>query len=769
MQYGNDVAISVNSVQAVLDSLIFAQTKPLAMSLQNLFVVEKAVADRSTPRGDEDRLYIIQSILINVISSNIKQLRAQLSRHFAFGDNIHQATKALSQDMVSDSHWHMAWSILYYLYVEVNLDLTIDKIADIANLDAKTIRRYRNRGVKFLTQNLWQLEKQARQAFRHDRILARLSPINWDAYYGYLEETQSIMDGIETNKFRTILVAGYTGSGKTTFLKHIVRQLVLQEMIDDILWIRSPKTIEEVVSSIERYFSTEFNFDISNIFSVFRCAIVIDNADIAIQSPQWDEIVYKTSGSYLLTSISSLDTINDTSSQAFIALKNLEHSVVKQLIHDHFPDEVLNSDEVMKHTCGNPRKIWQFLNVRRYHRAQFRDNINNFDKTVDYLLAHRQFRVTCSLIPSQGIANDSLFEIDPQFHANLALMRNFGIVEYQNSHVMISDDVRLAIEGKITQAEFTTAIKKIHSNLGKIHDAVILIEHIIWHFEQWVPDDWRYLWIKEYWKTGLSHGESRVWHSLLLKYSQLFNESWIKIAVAVSYRLQSQFTLSRQLLEEVLILAGQNGDFCALAVSTLEYAKVLRLQSKFQLAVLQVEKLERSLVQYLPIDSHVDYIKERAQLALDRQLHEVTLEILTAIDDPEAKMMQAEALYRLRKYEDCMDICYSILTNSGTSHSIRGHILNIIGRCYQQLHQHEMAVEQFSLALEKYREQPSLLQVCRVKINMAVSLIHLEEFEPAMGDLAYAKKIATEINDTVALKTILHNENYVHSIIASRY
>ena len=127
MKFGRQPLISEAAVQAVLDTLAFHTSQKIdVVSLQYLFLVEEKIINPKTPHSEKQRLYAIQSIILEIITDQLKHLRSKFQRELNVNETYQDAVQSLSTDAQIQSNDLISWSILYYLYVQVDLGFSID-------------------------------------------------------------------------------------------------------------------------------------------------------------------------------------------------------------------------------------------------------------------------------------------------------------------------------------------------------------------------------------------------------------------------------------------------------------------------------------------------------------------------------------------------------------------------------------------------------------------------------------------------------------------
>ena len=217
MRFGRQPVISETAVQAVLDSLVFSTSdKDEATPMHYLFLVEEKLLDPKTPRSEKQRSYIIQLILIEIISSELRNLRSRFQHGVDVNESYQDAIQSLTLDSQIQSNDLLSWSILFYLYAQIDLGLNIDIIAEVIGVASRTLRRYRKHGVKLLTQKLWQIETESRRNYHYRNIISQLEPWNTDNFVGRDGEIEKIINNIIDQQKNTVYVHGEKGIGKTS-------------------------------------------------------------------------------------------------------------------------------------------------------------------------------------------------------------------------------------------------------------------------------------------------------------------------------------------------------------------------------------------------------------------------------------------------------------------------------------------------------------------------------------------------------------------------
>lgn len=334
-QFGNNVIISSESVQAILDTLIYpSRVKKTSNSLHYLMLVDQILHNPLTPKAPHQRLYILQNILVGLIQEQLFALRSSSSDTSNEG-TYDEACQAIIKDSHSRSAETIMWSILNYLYVQVNLGFTTKSLAITLNVDERSIRRYRQDGLLLLTKMLWEHEIKARKTFRYQHIANQLLSETSESLYEREEHINDMLEVLASNELSVIYITGSKGIGKTAFLKHSIHAMLEVLNVDDLIWLSSPKDIESTITAIEDRFLRDKSTSIENIFSLFTCVIIIDDADALLQHPvKWNIFLERMKSAKILFSASNY--VPQYKSMMSVTLEPLSISAITSLAQETY-------------------------------------------------------------------------------------------------------------------------------------------------------------------------------------------------------------------------------------------------------------------------------------------------------------------------------------------------------------------------------------------------------------------------------------------------
>jgi len=762
MEFGKKPFISEAAVQAVLDTLVFSTSqKTDIISLQYLFLVEEKLIDPKTPSSEKQRLYIIQLVLIDIITSQLKYLRSRFQRDINDDETYNEAIQSLTADVQSQSNELTSWSILYYLYVQVDLGFTLEGIATVIGVVSRTLRRYRTHGVKLLTQKLWEQEAICRRDYHYKGIYHQLQPWAVEPFLGREQEINYVVQNLANNRAKVVYVHGATGIGKTAFIQQAIIKLLDQQSVDDLLWISNLQ-----VSDIKRFryhfVANDPNVSLEAVFRTFNCIIVLDGVDVLLKSADFENILDKLQGAIIFFSTTIYYPVRQ--SIINIPLNKLDNHLSEALIRSCFNHDVPADTVRHIHSLadGNPRQINYIASYHQY--ALSTDSIVNFIGGLK--LEHRVLMLFIS--PHDGLLIEDIRKIcgtldltdsDIEFLLNLKL-----VIQSQNR--IYSQLVHDILADSLT--EISTHIIKVLNETSIFSEPWIVSTHILTTYSQYMDDETLISLISQFWRIGIKYGDKMKWHSILLDTTAAFDELGLLIAKAVSHKEMNELHIAESILLDLINLSGLKGDFAIQADASLELVKIYRLKSEYQRAIDHLTTLNSSLTQYLKSQQYNAFILEQAQLALDMSQFEYAATLVAPLSSLEASLIEAEALYRLQDLSSCLKLCHEMLSEHNLSTTIKGIIHNLMGRCYQGV-DYNLAVEEFDLAIEYFRGSFNIRNLSHAEINLSTTFIYQEEVEKAIQTLSHAEELCKITQDHIGMKIIQKNKSYIHHLIVSKY
>ncbi len=275
--------ISREDVGAALASLIHATRPANASGLQHLLLVDLLVDAPDMPTSDEARTYAVRELLVSEIARALNEQRRVFGlmpiSELAPRD---EALAALSEHVRMGARELLEWSVLYYRYVRSDLALSVETLAALIAVQARTITRYHDDAIKMLTERLIRAEQMARREQLDRRLLAALPysvPVRLVGRDDLLRMTE---DALRTLSPRHILITGTTGVGKTTFVQELLRRQISAGYLDQLVWLEQPGSAQLARQQIaEMLLREDSRLTLRDYLLLYRVAVVLDEIDMA--------------------------------------------------------------------------------------------------------------------------------------------------------------------------------------------------------------------------------------------------------------------------------------------------------------------------------------------------------------------------------------------------------------------------------------------------------------------------------------------------------
>jgi len=763
MRSGN---ISETSIKAIINSLAFNAVKTEKVrSLENLFLVEQQVLLSAYPPSDQRRLFILQELIANIITSSLFELRSRLNiRTNISEESKTEALDSLKNDSLMASTELLCWSIIYYVYVQSPLGLHIDDIATYIGFAPKTVRRHRDKAITMLTKAVWQRELQARREY-HNRIL--LDKIECGQIENYVQrnvETDNVVRRITEKKQNIIYIQGPDGIGKTTFIKQCIGQLMKQIVFDDIIWISGVTKFEEVRQRVYTNYLLSDKTDLNLLFHTIKTVLVLDDADQFLQSDSDEIISILELAPSSIIFISSTNFYSSLSYHSYNAVQSITLSPfteqqVDELIGTHYGHvERSIREKVAQEANGIPRVILQILgqySISDYHVSS--------DKISVLEYAQRQLLI---FIPdSPSILLEDLYSLLESMNIDIMLytqLVNLGYVSQSQGKVRSL----LSPQEVAKQIDVKKSVESVFSSYLDLKQPWKIVCHILDKYDSLLTKIIKEKILKLYWRSCAQNG-NRVRFFDILDSIEEINPILVSLAKAVMFRYSSDIDQAEEILIRIIHDTGRVGNFSAQAESIIELAKVNRLKGNLEQALVFIEDVNQNFKRFLTSEAINALMLEHVQILLT--LGEITLAfaLLKPFDSSEAQLLRGQAHYLIDDYSETIEICELLLDGYLTIFQ-RITVYNLLGQC--NIHKNvEYAITQFNMAIQYAEINSDILYLSRSLINLSVALIRNEDFELAIDRLKFARKLCELTNDIIGIKTIERNQLHIRQLLSMQY
>ena len=232
--------LSKEQVRRVLDAIRNARPLP-ATPLNTFYLLQQRLPESMTIDAT-----LLEYELAQWLNSEIMVGLTRHRVHFSHPtpDINHDREKELANlavDFQTNSVELEAWSLLYFRYVRIDLDLSWDEIEIVTLQDVRTLRRRINRGIKRLITQLLQHEQQIRKLDHRNALKRSLPCLSNYNLVGRDDEWNQLWQLLTmSERPNQVVLVGPGGIGKTTLANSLAHHLVDEFDLDHIVWLTIP-------------------------------------------------------------------------------------------------------------------------------------------------------------------------------------------------------------------------------------------------------------------------------------------------------------------------------------------------------------------------------------------------------------------------------------------------------------------------------------------------------------------------------------------------
>ncbi|MGF1505349.1 MAG: AAA family ATPase [Anaerolineae bacterium] len=201
-----------------------------------------------------------------------------------------QAEADLGMDFSQGSVPLESWSVLYYRYVRVDLDMQVQDIERITGVAARQIRRRETNGCWLLAGLISRYEQETRFAHWDIWLQSKLPARQTDQLHGVGDLIETVGASIAQRPGAVTALTAPGGMGKTTIAREVAAHLLQHHVFDEFAWLtlHSPVTEAELLNQLAVQLGFLHLFDaaleerkhaLRILLAQRRALIVIDNAD----------------------------------------------------------------------------------------------------------------------------------------------------------------------------------------------------------------------------------------------------------------------------------------------------------------------------------------------------------------------------------------------------------------------------------------------------------------------------------------------------------
>lgn len=738
--------ISQESIRSVLEGMLY-NSNETESSLVYLTLVHDFLTHNRIPLAENRRLYAVRSIISALITDQLHQHRHNFGLQPASGsETLKQAQQAVQQDSQQQSAELIGWSLLYYRYVRVDLNLTPADLSDILHVDVRTLRRYQAKTIERLRDLLTYEEAQVRWQHKRLYLLNALPYGKPTGLIGRTELAGQVRSLLHSSPPAHLLLTGPSGIGKTSFMHLLLHQQIEADELDRIIWISSAKSVAYIQHHLQQVLDNPLP-GIRAYLANHRVAIILDD----IQELTED-----------IEALSNLILLNLTDAVLYVIhtlyvplTPNFKHIVLPELTKDDVweiiaasrslwtdEEQLENFVEYVWNTAGgnplvvklaanglNNRSLPQPVGVadaRNQLAANMYANLKYDTKRILYITA------LCPPFDLSSIA--SIWPLSPLSPTSIVELAGGGwLQETDKNRYTISDWALRYIQVLYAeQPEVRNQIDRLVDELTHhlIEDAnrcYQIAEYIL--FRSWpeLSISRRQTWIELASDPGINQGNYAIWASLLKGQGDDRFSLDLSLKHAVCLRKLGELTEAQVILHKVIAYSGQKGEFIWQGRGNLELSITFRQQGLYERAAAAARQALAVFERFGDKILHRQAELEIAQIAYDAGNLDDAQAILKyyAPDNPRILSLIGEIHLAHNDLDAAQQCVAEAITLTGAESAAMGRLLAQMGRIHfvkGDLPLCESYLLRAMALLETHADQFGL---GRTKTNLAAALLRM--------------------------------------------
>ena len=780
--------ISLLSVQAALDALLYSAASTPGQPLLGLSLVDERLTDPDAPRGAHLRHFALHTLLVDTITQAYNQQRAVLGLPpVEASASAAEVVSALGLDAQAGSHELLAWSVLYARYVRVDAALQQPELADALSSNVRSVRRYQQHGVRRITEALTAAEWNARRQQRRRRLSIALPSSEPPRLFGRDHDFAALIDLLD-HAPRHAVIIGAPGIGKTALVQAFLHKLIVDDRLEAVAWLNDPPSADFALSQLRALLvPAEADIDVREFLALRPTAIVLDGVDaLWSNAAQLDQLlqawasalVLVTSTRYLpLSQPHVVLRVSELGRQAASAL--VAH--VSAGLHDAEGAPAL-SELVWEAVGGHPLAL--ALLTRRTELLLTLD-AGEVARTVEPLFrsayetlsqAHRRALYAFAAMPVGLVATHEVLSVWQ------GLFTPPDVAELLRTSWLTRRSVEAGLV-ELPQAARQYLHSRLDVDLAAQATAVMVLdgldralragnpfaaqpaEHILWAQRFPLTPSLRRDWLNRLWREDVPAEALPRWRVMLqneLSRSTV-GSAGLKLIYGVCLRRLASWEDAAAALAGAIADAGRSGDFLLQAEALVELATLERYQGGYESALARLGQAEGAC-RRLNARALLDAIAlERAQIAVDSGNADSAEAQLATLPDglrvlalkAEVRIMQGD----LDEAERLVSAAYDYLP--AADYIAEARLRTILGRAHQQAGAVARAHEHFLAALTRLEQSDDIFGLNRARGNVAAVLIELGDLEAAGLLLREAEPEQIVLGDAAGLVATRHNAQIV--------
>jgi hypothetical protein len=266
-----------------------------------------------------------------------------LKRERQFSQPVQSTTdpyQLLKADFSGENHELQAWSVLYYHYVFVALDLTGSQIAELVGESIRTITRRQQIGIVRLLHILIRRELRSLEQQRKTQLLACLPLPVAPKLYGRDGQFRWAVNYLLNASPSHLCITGPQGVGKSVFALALSHFLINTLPLQRVVWIDDcPLDPDRLIAILTE--RLEVTDSLSQDLQRHPTLIVLDNFQSPKDMSKLSQIQQHIGAAYALMVTTSDVKVDDKPHLAYMRLRGLDEATSLQwlLTRTYIPEE----------------------------------------------------------------------------------------------------------------------------------------------------------------------------------------------------------------------------------------------------------------------------------------------------------------------------------------------------------------------------------------------------------------------------------------------
>jgi tetratricopeptide (TPR) repeat protein len=774
--------LEVEAVRLALEAMRQAEPLGAAHPLARFNSLRRT----GTPTNSATLDALIFRSLANLI---LKRLNQHRSLYGLAAARPHKDSQDAGQDFRFGNTELEAWSVLYYRYVRVDLDLSLDQLEAITRQDRRTLHRRQSKGIARLTHDLIRRELRARVRQRQAALRAQLPLPYALQLVGRADLMASALAWLNAPRPpRHLVLSGAPGVGKSALALALAHWVIGENIVQGVVWIARPHNLlEQIAVELGLAPDPDGSLDRRAILSTYLqhvdTLVVIDDVQELVEDARPLTAILQTLGAArLLICTSSTGTL-DLVDVPCLQVPELDEAASFELLaresaraHKIVSEEHMG--QIYGEVGGNPRGLRLAVAAGRHYSPQPISADLYSTVWAKASPAAQLIWLILALHASLCTESDLQRMLADEMDTAEALddLGDLSVIELENGaqgEIVLLPLARayaeIVLQDRTWEAVSRRAVEIVHDDLIAHPDAAVCLHLLDIVQRTLMPSALRLDLAYAFAPLVERAGAWLQWCSyleLLRHETAGADRLWIRLRLGSAYRWLAQWDDATYLLSAVIEDAGRVGVFDMQARAMVELAVVHRLQRRADVAA---ELLKRAESYYRRQDREgIEQVTtEYVQMALDAGDTRMAQEYLDRLGQAlSPRLLNLAALVALRAGDPAraLDLAQAAQSELGGDTPRLARTLALIGQIHYRLGNWATAVNHLVYALALMEETGDLLGHARARLNLSAIYLSRGNLRAALRYLHGLPAELERLGDVASLEAALDNLRMLNEV-----